>query len=259
MQGKRIVLMANGWVGLKVAEHLAANGDDIVRLYTHEPEYQDLSQEIIAASHCDSVFKASLLKDDEHVATLRELAPDFIITVYWRHLLSQDVIDSARNTVNFHPALLPVNRGWYPHVHSIVDGSPCGVTLHALELAADTGPIWCQKEVPLESTDTAKTIYVGLQQEMVNLFKDNWQAISDGSMTPVPQDENKAVYHSIKEVDAMDHIDLDVSMSARELINILRARSFGDLGFAYYIDDDGNKVHLNLRLGTEKRFNTDKG
>ena len=41
--------------------------------------------------------------------------------------------------INVHPALLPVNRGWYTHVHSILDGTPTGVTLHAVSAATGDG------------------------------------------------------------------------------------------------------------------------
>ena len=253
---KTVALLANDTVGVEVARYLAAHGDHIACLYLHDPEYQKCGDQIIAASGCapGQVRLASALKNPDEVAQLRTLRPDFIITVYWRHLLSKEVIGAAgQGTVNFHPALLPINRGWYPHVHSILDGSPTGVTLHALEEQADAGPIWAQREVPLGPTDTAHTIYVRLQREIVNLFKETWPQIAAGKVRPVPQDESRAVYHKINEVDAFDALDLDATMKARDVLNLLRARSFGDRGFAYF-EEAGQRVYINLRLGSTSSF-----
>src|SRR5437763_6022915 len=207
-----VALLANDTPGLRVAEYLRDRGDEIVAVYLHAPERRRLGDEIVAASRCgpDAVHDAEALRDPAQVAALAALGPDFIITVYWGHLISTDVIAAARRgTVNFHPALLPVNRGWYPHVHSILDGSPTGVTLHAGDAGADTGPVWAQREVPLTPYDTAGTIYARLQDEMVALFRETWPAIVSGELEPVPQDHAHAVYHARCEVDGLDELRLD--------------------------------------------------
>ena len=67
----------------------------------------------------------------------------------------KEIFSSVETTVNFHPALLPINRGWFPHVHSLIDGSKAGVTLHQIAEGADTGLIWVQEEEKIISTDTA--------------------------------------------------------------------------------------------------------
>ena len=253
---KKVVLMANDIPGVEVCQYLVENGDHIVMLYLHEPDRQKFSQEIVNASKCseNEIRLASQLKDPEYVAELRALRPDFIITVYWAHLISEEVINAAvEGTVNFHPALLPINRGWYPHVHSIMNGSPTGVTLHAIDNTADTGPIWAQKEVPLTPYDTAFTIYERLQHEMVRLFKETWPKIVNRELTPVSQDESKAIYHKKSEIKKLDQLNLDDVMKVGDLINLLRARSFGASGFAFF-DKNGQRVYVNLRLSPNPTF-----
>ena len=245
--------MANDLPGLEVAKFLIEENEEILRLYIHQPDNQKLTNEIIETVSCSEVYQASLLKDQTHVKELKMLNADFIITIYWAYLLKPEVINSVKDTVNFHPALLPINRGWFPHVHSIIDGSPLGVTLHRIDEGADTGPIWVQKEIELLSTDTAKSIYDRLQHEMVQLFKDNWNEIKSGQLSPKPQDHSKAIYHKKDEIDELDLINLDEKMTARELINKLRARSFGDLGFAYFKEGE-DRTHINLRLSNNNNF-----
>jgi methionyl-tRNA formyltransferase len=253
---KTVVLLANDRPGLEVCKHLRACGDTIARLYVHEPEHQKYGDQIIRASGCApyDVYEAPLLKDPRHVARLAAIQPDFVITVYWAYLISPQVIAAAtQSTVNFHPAMLPVNRGWFPHVHSILDGSPTGVTLHAVDANADTGPIWAQRPVPLQPLDTAYTIYNRLQEEIVALFRETWPKIKAGAITPTPQDESRAVYHKKSEIGKLDKLNLDAVMRVGDVINLLRARSFGDRGFAYY-EEGGQKVYVKLSLGATNHF-----
>ena len=73
--------------------------------------------------------------------------------------------------------------------------------------------------------------------------------IKSGELRPIPQNEKLATHHSIHDVDEMDLLDTESEMKVGEMINLLRARSFGDLGFANYKDPrTGETVFVNLRL-----------
>ena len=39
-----------------------------------------------------------------------------------------------------------------------------------------------------------------------------------------------------------------------KLINLLRARSFGDYGFSYFIDQNGEKIYMNIKLSKTNKF-----
>ena len=245
----RIALFANDEVGLNVCRFLKGTGEDIVKLYLHDPPKQKLADEIALASGC--VREDVLLATDSHapdnIRMLEDANIDFIITVYWAYLLKPALFTKAKDTLNFHPALLPVNRGWFPHVHSFLDGSPFGVTLHRIDENADTGPVWCQKEIFALPFDNAGTIYKRLQSEILMLFYTHWEKIKNGFITPKPQNHARGVYHKKKEIEHLDEIDLD-AISARDLIKRLKARTFGARGFAYHMDASGRKVYLNLQL-----------
>jgi methionyl-tRNA formyltransferase len=253
--GARVILLANDAPGLEVARYLRARGDQIVRLYLHDPERRRLGEEIAAAANASTEwFAAAALRDREHVSALPELGPDYIVTVFWAHLLSDEVLSSARRgTVNFHPALLPHNRGWFPHVHSIVDGSPAGVTLHAMDAGADTGPIWAQRSLAVEPWDTAFTLQKRLQAAIVELFRETWPRIVDGTLQPTPQSEAGASFHGRADVDALDHLDLGAPTTGRRFLDVLRARSYGDRAFAFF-EEEGRRVYVNVRLGLDPEF-----
>ena len=246
--------MANDSPGLEIARYLAARDDEIVRLYLHDPGRRRLGEEIAAAAGAHDVCDAATLREHDHVAGLRALEPDFILTVFWAHLLSAEVLGCARRaSVNFHPALLPQNRGWFPHVHNIVEGSPAGVTLHAMDEGADTGPIWAQREVRADPSDTALALYLRLQSAIVELFHETWPQIVDGTLQAHPQPTTGATFHSRADVDVLDRLDLDAPTTGRGFLDILRARSFGNRGFAFF-EVDGERVYVNVRLGPEPMF-----
>jgi len=118
---------------------------------------------------------------------------------------------------------------------------------------ANKGKVWAQQEVSLQATDTAKCIYDRLQREMVRLFKAGWHDIRDGRVEPSEQDESQTVYHKKSEIAELDPIDLDASYPGRELINRLRARTFGKRGFAYF-EENGERVYVRIDLSKSDRF-----
>ena len=251
---KRIALMANDLPGLEIAKFLARSNDSIELLYLHDENKRRYGDEIVLASNCKNIYEAKELKNPIHLDIFKNANIDFIITVYWAYLLKPQLFNLAKDSVNFHPAFLPINRGWYPHVHSIVDGSKLGVTLHRIDEGADTGPIWVQKEMRLLPHDTSKTIYDRQRKEIIKLFKKNWNKIKNNELKPFQQNESKAIYRKKTDINKFDRINLEDKISVKKLINILRARSFGDLGFAYY-EEDGETIYLNLRLSKDINFN----
>ena len=255
MKSQKIILFANYFPGLEICKYLVSEGEHIERMYIVDPE-ESFAKKIIQASKLSkkNIFTADKIKEPEHIKELKQLDVDFMITVYWPYLLKPEIFKVSKNgCINFHPAFLPVNRGWYPHVHSILDGTPTGVTLHLIDENADTGPILVQREVQLEPIDTAGSIYHKLQNEIVLMFKENWTKIKNHEITPIAQDQSKSIYHKKSEISSLDFIDLEKEYKAKDLINILKARTFDDKSFAYFIVD-GKKIYLNLKLSYNNNF-----
>jgi methionyl-tRNA formyltransferase len=250
---KNIILMVNGVPGLAVTKFLVEQKENILRVYLHNEKDQHFANEIIEASRCDKTFLASSLKNKQHVKNLSALDIDFIFTVYWAYLLSEDVIKSARDTINFHPSLLPINRGWYPHVYNIIDDTPAGVTLHRIDVGADTGDIWVQKKVEVSVYDTAKSLYDKLIDEILLLFMKNWRKIKYSEIIPYKQNHQKANYNRKKDVADLDELHVENDKSLEDFIKIIRSRSFGNKGFSYFIKN-GKKVYINLRLSKTNNF-----
>ena len=144
---KTISLFVNTNVGYDISKFLSNDPSLIIEYLFLSGQYEDIDNKIL------KVFKNSktkIIKNSNPKEVSKFLSNsnlDFHITVYWPYLLDKETIQKAKSSVNFHPAFLPINRGWYPHVHSIIDGSKSGVTLHEINEFADKGNIWMQKEI----------------------------------------------------------------------------------------------------------------
>ena len=248
----KLVVFADKRVGFEICEYLFSIHEDIVRIYIRnsDEKYSIKIKERFQDS--TDIFLSDELKNKSHIEELKKIEPDYMLTVYWPYILKSEIFMLSKNgCVNFHPALLPKNRGWYPHVHNIINETDAGVTLHFIDENSDTGPILAQRIVNVEPSYNAFTLYKKLGDTMINLFKDSWNKIKNEEIKPTPQNEKLATYY--KKSDITDLIELDKEYSGKELINILRARSFGEKGFAYFKIGD-KKIFLNLRLNYDGNF-----
>ena len=245
----KILLMANKAVGSKVARHLIEQGHSIVALFLTEDNNSENADLIkITQLPENLIFRNKRAHNIESVvSSIPEF--DYLITVYWPYIIKGALIDRiGTNSINFHPAMLPQNRGWYPHVFNILNGRKAGVTLHVINNGADTGPIWAQREIKVLDEDTSDTLYYRLQDEIYQLFVETWPKILNKEIEPKEQDETNASYNSINEVEKFNEIKLDKNYSGKELINILRARTFGDFGYAYFINNENKRVKIRIKL-----------
>jgi methionyl-tRNA formyltransferase len=133
-----------------------------------------------------------------------DVNPEIVVSYSYRHIIKSDVLAALPNRfINLHIALLPYNRGADPNAWSFLDGTPKGVTIHIVDEGIDTGPILVQKEVFFdEMTDTLGGTYSRLQNEIQALFRNNWDAIKNGEITPRPQ-TSKGTYHHSREFAAI--------------------------------------------------------
>lgn len=249
----RLALMLSHDPGLEIARWFANRNETIAAVYFESDDrYAETAIQLLDVDPGRIFFGKSIMSDRSHLLWLKEERIDFIIAVYWPWLLSEAFRACAGDTLNFHPALLPKNRGWYPHVFNILDQSPAGVSLHRMTEGADEGDIWAQRRVYVGDLECADSLYRRLQREIVDLFIETWDEICSGRIRPRKQDDAESSYHSKADLEVVDGVNLE-TMSARDLLNVLRARSFGDRGFAY-VESGGVRTFLNLRVGPTSEF-----
>jgi len=253
----RILFLGNNWIGWQVVKWLKEQNEEIVGLVIHPTEKQKYRDEIIESSKVKegNIFYSSQLSQLDTQDAIKSLEPDIGLSILFGYILKPNFINLfPSGVINLHPAYLPFNRGAYPNVWSIVEGTPAGVTLHYIDAKIDTGDIIAQRRVQIESVDTGKTLNHKLENASVELFKETWLTISSGQTTRIPQREDDGTYHSTQDVRLIDCIDLDREYTAKELFDIIRARTYPPYAGAYFIDVEGRKVYLRLELFYENQI-----
>jgi methionyl-tRNA formyltransferase len=257
----RILYLGNNWVGWRVLRWLKEQGEEIVGLVIHPAPRQKYVGEMleIAALPSDRVFDGSQLRQRQVLESIRALGPDIGISILFGYILKPVFLDMFHyGVINLHPAFLPHNRGAYPNVWSIVEGTPAGATLHYIDVGVDTGDIIAQQQVPVDLTDTGGALYHKLERACVELFKETWPLIRHGQAPRISQDRTAGTYHRTQDVESIDHIDLDRSYTARELIDVIRARTFPPYPGAYFVHQ-GRRVYVRLQLLYEQHLNEGGG
>lgn len=254
----RIVLLGNNWVGWQILRWLKEQGENIVGLVVHPTHKQKYGEEIINSAALDSsyVFDGSRLREPEILEAIKALRPDLGISVLFGYILRKEFLDFLPcGCVNIHPALLPYNRGAHPNVWSIVEGTPGGVTIHYIDQSVDTGDVIAQREVEVEPVDTGERLYRKLEQVAVELFEETWPLIRSGRAPRISQNKNQGTYHRVRDVEQIDEIDLNRTYTAKELIDVIRGRTFPPYQGAYF-RHHGRKVYLRLQLLYEEELGT---
>ena len=156
-QGKcTAVLFGYGQFGCVAFEALLRAGADVRLVVTYRDRveencwWQSLERTALAAG-IPVVCDVELGKDSTFARQLAALAPELIISSFYRALLDDQVLALPRlGAWNLHPSLLPAYRGRAPLNWQLVRGEQRGgLTLHRMVQRADAGGIIAQTEVTI--------------------------------------------------------------------------------------------------------------
>jgi methionyl-tRNA formyltransferase len=172
---------------------------------------------------------------------------DFLISAYFNKIFQKDIITSVKKTINFHPSYLPFNRGCYPHVHSMLSGKGCGITLHEINNRIDGGKIWFQKKVKLKIYDDQTSFHNRLKKELISQFIKIWPLIINNKIKPKSQNIRFGNYNDKNSLKKYDKLLLNKKYKLKDLIKILKARSYGKTSFAYFTYQKKDyKIKINI-------------
>lgn len=246
------VYLANNRLGLRVLEWLISVGQRPTALVIHPGDTAKCRDELIAVSGLDSarIREAEVISTPAGRRWLRGLAPSWLVSVFFGYVLpSQALGIPSKGAINLHTGLLPYNRGAHPNVWSIVERTPAGVTVHYMEPSVDTGDIIAQRPVAVDPTDTAASLYAKLEDAAAVLFRETWPRLIAGTATRRPQPSGGTV-HRASDLSRLDRLDPEQLMTVRELIDILRARTFEPHSGAY-VDLPTGRVYVRVSLASD--------
>jgi methionyl-tRNA formyltransferase len=246
----RIMYFANNRLGWKILEWLRGEGEDVVGLAIHPPGRSKFGDEIVrtAALPPSSIFDAAQLRDPDVQRAIGDLRPEIGISVLFGYILRPALLERfAAGVINLHPSLLPRNRGACPNVWSIVSQTRAGVALHYLDAGIDTGDVIARETVAVEPIDTGGSLYRKLEQASFELFCRAWPEVRERRAGRTPQSPQEGTRHTLRDLESIAEIDLDRQYTGRELIDILRARTFPPYAGAFFRAGD-RRIHMRLEL-----------
>lgn len=134
--------------------------------------------------------------DPAFISRIAAIAPDFVFSFYYRHMLSEALLATAkRGAFNLHGSLLPKYRGRAPVNWAVLHGErETGATLHEMVAKPDAGRIAGQEAVPIGENDTAAEVFARVTQAAGRLFERTLPELVGGTAVLRPQDLGRGSY-----------------------------------------------------------------
>lgn len=194
----KTVVFAYHDIGCAGIQTLLDSGYDIAAVFTHADDPKENAFYASVAQLCASKgIPVHAPEDVNHplwIERIAKLNPDYIFSFYYRNLLSEPLLATAKKgAFNLHGSLLPSYRGRAPANWVLVNGeSETGVTLHRMVKRADAGAIVAQQRVAIERSDTALSLHGKLRIAATDLLRDTLPAMLQGKTSETAQDEAQA-------------------------------------------------------------------
>ena len=170
-------------------------------------------------------------------------------------IVKKSSLDSVnKGFINLHPSYLPWNRGMHPYYWTIVDNTIAGITIHFINENIDEGQVLFQKSIDIDITDTGGTLYEKNLIETIELFKENYDNILNSNYDLKEIDNSSGSFHLSVDINKHSEIKLDKTYKAIDLINLIRARTFENIGSSYFYLDD-KKYNVKLYVEEDKSDN----
>ncbi len=241
----KLLLMAGHSVGLEITYWLLQQHREDLALVVATYE-----NEIFRAAQKASVpcIASGSSEEVQNYCQEMGLVPDLGCLVWWPKIIKSPLLELPKfGFINTHPSWLPFNRGKHYNFWALVEQAPFGVTLHFAEEGIDTGDIVFQRPIPYNWEDTGGSLYHKAVEVTTNLFKKSYPEIRQLNIQRSKQDLSKGTFHLAKELDPASHIDLNKEYQARDLLNLLRARTFPGHP-ACWFEDNGEKFEIRVEI-----------
>jgi methionyl-tRNA formyltransferase len=186
---------------------------------------------------------------EETCNKIQSLNPNIIILAWWPYILRPQFLRLGQlATLNLHPSLLPHGRGKDPNFWAIVEESRFGVTIHHVDAEIDSGDIAFQREIAYGWEDTGKSLYEKATKSMMDLFCECYPRIVAFDIPRRKQDSSKGSFHRRSELDDRSLMALDCKNTIREMLNLLRARTFEPHPACRFVDGESTyEVRVTIR------------
>ena len=243
MPKPRILFFGYSEVGYECLSLLLERGDDIVALITHEDNPNEKiwfkTPAVAAREKGIPVFTPENVNTPEWREKIAALAPDLILSVYYRHMIGTRILAMPRlGAFNMHGSLLPRYRGRAPINWAVLHGEPrLGMTLHRMVAAPDAGAIVDQDGVEIAPRDTAEQAFRKVLPCARRVLARQIDALLAGTARETPQDDAQATYFGGRKP---EDGRIDWRQTSQQIFNLIRAVT--DPYPGAFTDVDGSRL-----------------
>lgn len=161
---KSAVVFAYHLMGVRGLATLLAHGVRVPLILTHQddPKEAIFFESVAELARLEGIEWITPMTPNapEVVARIRQIAPDFFFSFYYRNLLGDELLAiPGRGGYNLHGSLLPKYRGRAPVNWAVLHGETAtGASLHRMIRQPDAGELVDQESVPILPNDTAQQV-----------------------------------------------------------------------------------------------------
>ena len=148
---------------------------------------------------------------------------DLVITIAYGVILPESILEIPKHGfLNLHFSLLPRYRGAAPAQRALENGeTETGVTVFRLDKGMDTGPIFTQEKIAIDSTWRSFELLNALSVLGVQAIRQAITAIEQ-SINPLPQSGKATIASKITKSEAK----IDFSLSAAVIVQKIKAFTY---------------------------------
>ena len=130
------------------------------------------------------------------LSAIKKKKIDYGIVCDFSVIIPEEIIQVfGKNLINIHFSLLPKYRGASPVQFAILNGDKnTGITFHVVDTKLDHGEILHQIVYTMDQTETSGELYATLFKISSEKLPEVLKNYSEGTITPLAQEENEATY-----------------------------------------------------------------
>ncbi len=239
----KIIFMGTPDFSIPSLKILLKNNHEILAVVTTPDKDRGRGQKItftavkqFAIDNNIPVLQPIKLKDESFINELKNLNPDLFVVVAFR-ILPKEVFEIPKyGSFNLHGSYLPKYRGAAPIQWALINGDKeTGLTTFKLAEKVDTGNIYLQEKVEINTADNFETLHDRMSLLGAELVLKTVSLIEHGDYELLQQDDSLAspAPKITKEI-----CSIDFNKSAKEIHNLVRGLSPHPAAFFIY----NNKV-----------------
>jgi methionyl-tRNA formyltransferase len=253
---KKLVLLINGNLGLRVLEFIISQGEiEITGVVINSTKKRNSTYLNLVSSllqQFDTNVPILSFEDtaDNHnrIESILNVS-DFGISALFGHVLPGKLLENVEcEIINLHPSLLPIGRGADPIPWSIIGQQKQGITIHIIDSGLDTGNILAQKEFDTSIGMNSGEIYDLatdlLLEELENIFA-SW---INRSIQVSAQSETHSSSHKSSELENIRIIDSKEVATFGEFLRRLQALTFSDCRKPLFVDESGRLWRIDISM-----------